>query len=142
MNYLCKLISRNVGIINKFKYIFSPEIFYNIYNALNLSYISYGILDWGNTSSFRLKRILVLQNRALRIIDHVDYRAHIIRYSVTITPLKLMTFIFFNWEFSCISFLLMTCQILFNKCLLLTLLFISTVQDNLVISTFHMYVLL
>ena len=77
VNYLCKLISRNVGIIiNKLKYIFPPEILYNIYNALILSYISYGILAWGNTSSFLLKRILVLQNRALRIIDHVDYRTH------------------------------------------------------------------
>ena len=76
VNYLCKLISRNVGIINKFKFFFPPEILYNIYNALILSYISYDILAWGNTSSFLLKRILVLQNRALRIIDHVDYRAH------------------------------------------------------------------
>ena len=72
MNYLCKLISRNIGIINKLKYFFP----YNIYNAFILPYISYGILAWGNTSTCLLNRIFVLQKKALRIIDRVDFRAH------------------------------------------------------------------
>ena len=76
VNYLCKLISRNIGIINKLKYVCPSTILYNIYNALILPYISYGILAWGNTSTCLLNRILVLQKKALRIIDRVDFRAH------------------------------------------------------------------
>ena len=47
VNYLCSVISRNVGILNKLKYFLPSNILYNIYNALILSHISYGILAWG-----------------------------------------------------------------------------------------------
>ena len=50
VNYLYKLISRNIGIINKLKYFVPSKILYNI-NALIIPYISYGILAWGNTST-------------------------------------------------------------------------------------------
>ena len=38
IDYLCKLISRNVGIINKLKHFFPSDVLYNIYNALVLPY--------------------------------------------------------------------------------------------------------
>ena len=39
VNYICNLISRNVGILNKLKYIFPSHILYNVYNALILPHI-------------------------------------------------------------------------------------------------------
>ena len=49
---------------------------YNIYSALILPWISYGILAWGKSSAYLLNRITILQKRALRIINCVDFRAH------------------------------------------------------------------
>ena len=76
MNHICNLISRNVGILNKLKYIFPSYILYTVYKALILPHISYGILAWGKATDSCLNRILVLQKRSLRIIEHADPRAH------------------------------------------------------------------
>jgi hypothetical protein len=76
INYICKLISRNIGMISKLSYFFPSEILYNIYSALILPYISYGVLAWGKSSAYLLNRITILQNRALRIINRVGFRAH------------------------------------------------------------------
>ena len=75
VNYLCSVISRNVGILNKLKYFLPSNILYNIYNALILSHISYGILAWGRAYDTLLNRILILQKRSLRIIEHAEHRA-------------------------------------------------------------------
>ena len=62
VDHTCKLLSRNVGIINKLKHYFPSNIlFNNIYNALILPYISYGVLTWGKTSFYLLNRIIMLQ---------------------------------------------------------------------------------
>ena len=61
LNYFCNLISRNVGILNKLKHIFPSNILLNIYNALILSHISYGILAWGRANESLLNKILILQ---------------------------------------------------------------------------------
>ena len=74
INYLCKLISINIGIISKLKYVFPPEVLHNIYNTYILPHLTCGILAWGNTHLVNI--IFILQKRALRIIDHVDLRAH------------------------------------------------------------------
>ena len=40
----CKTISRNIGIINKLKYHFSPSSLLMLYSSLILPYLNYGIL--------------------------------------------------------------------------------------------------
>ena len=47
IDYLCKIISRNMGIINQLKAFFPHHILFSLYNTLILSYINYGILAWG-----------------------------------------------------------------------------------------------
>ena len=56
---------------------FPSNILYNIYSALILPYIFYGILAWGKSSAYLLNRITILQKRALIIINCVDFRAHL-----------------------------------------------------------------
>ena len=76
VNYLCKIISRNVGIINKLKHFFPREVLVTLYNALILPYINYGILAWGNSGIAQINRLLILQKKAFRIINYTDYLAH------------------------------------------------------------------
>ena len=61
--YLCKLLSRNIGIINKFKLTFPSNILLDLYCTLILPYLNYGILAWGNSSRNQMDRLLLLQKK-------------------------------------------------------------------------------
>ena len=74
--YLCKLLSRNIGIINKFKLTFSSNILLDLYCTLILPYLNYGILAWGNSSRSQMDRLLLLQKRIMRIICNENWLAH------------------------------------------------------------------
>ena len=76
VDHLCKLIARNIGVINRIKYFIPSAILTSLYNTLILSYLSNGILAWGACSSSNLNRLLLLQKRALRIINFTDFDAH------------------------------------------------------------------
>ena len=74
--YLCKLLARNVGVINKLKTCFPTDILLSLYSTLILPYLNYGILAWGNSSRLQLDKILLLQKRAMRTICHKHRLAH------------------------------------------------------------------
>ena len=76
ISYLCKLLLRNTGILYKLKEIFPIPILQTVYATLITSYIHYGILAWGNSSSFLLNKILHIQKRAIRIVNHKHFLAH------------------------------------------------------------------
>ena len=44
---ITKTISRNIGMINKLKFIIPERILHTLYCTLVLPYINYGILIWG-----------------------------------------------------------------------------------------------
>ena len=71
-----KLLSRNVGIINKLKSMFPSDVLLNLYSTLVLSYLNYGILAWGNSSRTNLDKLLLVQKRAIRIICHKSRLTH------------------------------------------------------------------
>ena len=77
VDYVSKIVSRNIGVINKLKIFLPKNTLLSLYNTLILSYINYGILAWGNCSQESMNRLLLLQKRALRIINHSPYLAHI-----------------------------------------------------------------
>ena len=76
IDYLSKIIARNIGVINRIKICFPSSVLISLYNTLILSYLNYGILAWGNCSTSNLHKLLILQKRALRIINFVDFYAH------------------------------------------------------------------
>ena len=47
-----------------------------LYYTMIHPYLTYGILAWGNTTQANLKKINVLQKRAIRIIRKVPYNGH------------------------------------------------------------------
>ena len=47
-----------------------------LYYAMIHPYLTYGILAWGNSTQANLKKIIVLQKRAIRIMHKVPYNGH------------------------------------------------------------------
>ena len=76
IDYLCKIISRNIGIINRLKLYLPQHILFSLYTTLISSYINYGILAWGNAAQTILNRLFLLQKKALRIITTSSFIAH------------------------------------------------------------------
>ena len=72
----CKIISQNIGIINKLKFHFPTSSLLMLYSSLILPYLNYGILTWGNTQQTLLNRLLLLQKKSLRIIYHSAPLSH------------------------------------------------------------------
>lgn len=69
-------ISRTLGILRKLKYILPTNALFSIYNTLSLPQLQYGILAWGNSNLSNLNKLLVIQNKSLRVINHSNSRAH------------------------------------------------------------------
>ena len=76
IHYLCKLLSRNTGVLYKLKHIFPTGILQTIYATLITSYMYHGILAWGNCASFLLDKILHIQKRSIRIVNRTSFLAH------------------------------------------------------------------
>ena len=55
---------------------FPKTILKMIYHSIILPYLYYNIIVWGNSSVAAIDRIIKLQKRAVRIIDHASFLAH------------------------------------------------------------------
>ena len=69
-------ISRTIGIMYKLKDILPPKALILLYNSFILSYLSYGVITWGNCYSKYIKSLLKLQKRAVRLCTGSHYLAH------------------------------------------------------------------
>ena len=47
-----------------------------IYNAIIAPFLDYGISIWGSAANIYLDRLLKLQKRAIRIVNHSPFLAH------------------------------------------------------------------
>jgi len=65
------IISRNIGLISRIRYFVRQKHLVQLYNTLILPYINYCCFIWGTNYESRTKPILVLQKRALRVIEGV-----------------------------------------------------------------------
>ena len=76
---ISKTISRNTGMLTKFKHFVPENILYSLYCTLIiivLPYINYGVLIWGNKNKIYLDKIFKLQKWAIRTISNSHYRSH------------------------------------------------------------------
>lgn len=76
VNNICKLLSRNTGVICKLKRVIPKEILFILYSTLILPYLNYGILAWGNSSKSQNEKLFLIQKRVIRIICNVHFRTH------------------------------------------------------------------
>ncbi len=76
--HMCKLSlhPRSQYALNQIKRHLSLSVLKMLYYALIYHYLSNRIVLWGSVSKSNLKRIVVLQKKAVRIITKSHYNAH------------------------------------------------------------------
>ena len=62
-------ISKSIGIIYRSSYFLSKTSLRTLYNCMVLPYLYYCNLVWGSTYKSNLKRLTILQKRAIRIVS-------------------------------------------------------------------------
>ena len=74
-DYLATKLSRANGLLSKIRHYVARETIRKIYFALFSSIMSYASQIWGQTENRHIKRIVRLQNRAIRIINFAQYQS-------------------------------------------------------------------
>ena len=82
-------LSKSIGIIHKSRFFLSTQSLRTLYNSMILPYLYYCNLAWGGTYKTDLQRIVILQKRALRIVNNSTYDANT---SPIFKELKLLKF--------------------------------------------------
>ena len=70
-------IAKGIGIILKSRNVFSNETLLSLYHTFVYPYLSYCIHVWGKAHTIHLNDLVVLQNKAMRIINGVPPRTNI-----------------------------------------------------------------
>ena len=76
ISYVSKKISKGIGIILKSRKVFSNETLLSLYHTFVYPYLSYCIHVWGKAFKTHLNDLVVLQNKAMRIINGVPPRTN------------------------------------------------------------------
>ena len=76
VNYIKGKISKTIAILYKSRNILNYKALHIIYCLHILLYTSYCVEVWGSTYKTTVNAIVLLQKRAIRIINKVDYYAH------------------------------------------------------------------
>ena len=71
-----KKISCSIGVLNSLKHFLPNHIMVMLYNTLILPHLSYNLLAWGSASYTDIAKLLVLQKKAVRIINNTPYNEH------------------------------------------------------------------
>ena len=74
INFLCSSMSRCIFAINRVKHILPLKALKSLYFALIQSRLQYCIAVWGNSN--HVQKLLLIQKRAIRIINNKTYRHH------------------------------------------------------------------
>lgn len=73
VNKLARQLSRQVGAISRIRNILPKWLIKTIYYAVVYSRLYYCLLVWGNTTAENLRKLRVLQRRAVRLITNDDF---------------------------------------------------------------------
>ena len=76
LTHLSSKISKSIGILKKASHAFNKSTLRMLYYSFLQPYFSYCILIWGNAADTHLKKLILLQKRAIRIISRAQYLEH------------------------------------------------------------------
>ena len=99
VNQICAVkrkLSSAIGSLYRIKDKVDENTLLTIYNTLILPHLSYCCEIWGKTYNCRINKIVMLQKRAIRIIDKAGYREHSSRIFRKFNVLKFPDLIDFN----------------------------------------------
>ena len=77
------------SILSRLKNFVPIPILTTIYNSLILPHLSYAIASWGNINNKEMKRLTLLQKRAIRIVTKSKYNSHTNRLFRNLNALKI-----------------------------------------------------
>mgnify|MGYP001950330936 CR=1 FL=1 len=80
INEISRKLSKSVGLLYKLNKFLPHNVLKIIYSSLIHPYISYGVEAWYGTYKNHTNKILVLQKKAIRAINNLDYNDHTIDY--------------------------------------------------------------
>ena len=75
-SYIATKISKNIGILNRLRFVLNCATLKTLYMTLVHPYISYGIIVWGTANQVTIDKVEKLQKRAIRLISFSRYRDH------------------------------------------------------------------
>ena len=75
IDVLAPKLNRAAGMLAKIRHYVSSETLRNIYFAIFHSILTYGAQIWGQTTNKNIKRVILIQKKALRIINFADFNA-------------------------------------------------------------------
>ena len=77
IDYIAAKVSKSIGIIFKLKSLeISKKILKQVYFSIVHSHLNYNICSYAGTYDTHMNRLLILQKRAIRIINDESYLAH------------------------------------------------------------------
>ena len=82
ISYISKKMSKGIGIILKPRKVFSNETLLSLYHTFVYPYLSYCIHVWGKAYKTHLNDLVVLQNKAMRIINGVPPRTNVDKFYI------------------------------------------------------------
>jgi len=94
IDYVASKISRTIGIIARLRHFILLSTLLTIYRSLVAPYLTYGIIALGQAAKSNLRKILILQKRALRLMYFFPNRDHILPLFISsnIFPINLLYF--------------------------------------------------
>ena len=95
IDYIASKISRGVsGIIARLRHSVPLNTLIQIYRSLIFPYTYYGIAAWGQAAQIYLRKVFILQKRALRLMFFAGNRSHAIPLfvSANVLPLNMLYF--------------------------------------------------
>ena len=93
---LAPKLSRAVGMLAKMRHFVTPEVLRNLYFGIFSSLMTYGAQIWGQHINSHIKRIIKLNDKAIRIINFANYRDDPSQYYKKSNILKFQDFIMLN----------------------------------------------
>ena len=89
VNKVSGVISRQIGVIGRARYLLNTKLMTLLYNALILPYLTYCSSVWGSNYATTLQSVVIAQKRAIRMIAGVPAGTHT---SALFHDLKIMKF--------------------------------------------------
>ena len=80
-------ISKAIGMIAKLRHFVPLSVLVKLYHSLISPYLIYGISSWGQASQSNLEKLLLLQKRALRLMNFSTKSEYAIPYFINLNTL-------------------------------------------------------
>ena len=75
IDHVAVKIAKGLGAIGRVRNIVPNSVLFTLYQAMIYPYLAYCSIIWGSASAVSLNRLVVLQNRAVRLVTRANFRS-------------------------------------------------------------------